>query len=165
MIDRKHRGARSELIASTYLLDQGYEVFRNVSSHGLGDLVGWQGGHFTLFDVKTSADNRRLTLAPEQVAAGVKRLNVYPDGSCEIVEASPSSNIIQPCAGCSREFRPRNAANVFCGPKCLGQDKRNRRRATKIALGIEIRKGRPRKNRKPPFLEPARRGEISGVPE
>ena len=40
-MDSKHRGAYSELIASTYLLSLGYEVFRNVSQHGPADLVAW----------------------------------------------------------------------------------------------------------------------------
>lgn len=35
----KHRGAISELTACSWLLEKGYEVFRNVSQHGVADLV------------------------------------------------------------------------------------------------------------------------------
>ncbi|HEY5411108.1 MAG TPA: hypothetical protein VIJ94_10325 [Caulobacteraceae bacterium] len=50
----KHKGAVSELLATAWLLDRGYEVFRNVSQHGPADLVGWRPGEPPeLFDVKT----------------------------------------------------------------------------------------------------------------
>ncbi len=39
-MDKKHNGTVSELIACTWLLKEGYEVFRNVSAHGLIDVVG-----------------------------------------------------------------------------------------------------------------------------
>jgi Holliday junction resolvase-like predicted endonuclease len=34
-------GAASELEAASWLLGQGYQVFRNVSAHGPADLVAW----------------------------------------------------------------------------------------------------------------------------
>lgn len=38
-MDKKHKGAAAELIASAWLLGQGYEVFRNISQHGKVDIV------------------------------------------------------------------------------------------------------------------------------
>ena len=38
MLD-KNKGAYCELLASAWLLNQGYEVYRNVSQHGAADLV------------------------------------------------------------------------------------------------------------------------------
>jgi Holliday junction resolvase-like predicted endonuclease len=35
----KHRGALSELKATVWLLEQGYEVFTNVSPHGDADII------------------------------------------------------------------------------------------------------------------------------
>lgn len=35
----KHKGSHNELIAAAWLLQQGFEVFRNVSAHGEIDLV------------------------------------------------------------------------------------------------------------------------------
>jgi hypothetical protein len=43
-MDPKHKGAVGELMASTWLLRQGYEVFRNVSPHGIADMVAWKPG-------------------------------------------------------------------------------------------------------------------------
>ena len=49
-------GACSELIAAVWLLEQGFEVFRNVSPDGPADLVAWKRGtdEKFLIDVKTS---------------------------------------------------------------------------------------------------------------
>ena len=38
-VSLKHRGAYSEIRAIVYLLDEGYEVFRNISQHGDTDLI------------------------------------------------------------------------------------------------------------------------------
>lgn len=51
----KHRGAWSEIVAMSWLIEQGYEVFRNVSATGLADLVAhdFESGKTWLIDVKT----------------------------------------------------------------------------------------------------------------
>jgi len=38
-VPRKHRGAASEMTAAIWLLECGYEVHRNVSQHGVADLI------------------------------------------------------------------------------------------------------------------------------
>jgi Holliday junction resolvase-like predicted endonuclease len=97
-MDKKHRGAHSELIATTYLLSLGYDVFRNVSAHGLADLiaVNYETGEKVLIDVKSSisgayktSDGRevpyeRVTAkgSPEQEKAGVKLLHVLRNSEC-----------------------------------------------------------------------------------
>src|SRR5215469_8635574 len=43
-MDPKHKGAVAELIASAWLLQHGYEVFRNVSQCGVADMVIWRPG-------------------------------------------------------------------------------------------------------------------------
>lgn len=50
----KHKCAVGELAAACWLLEQGYEVFRNVSQHGPADLVAWNvaTGRTFLIDVK-----------------------------------------------------------------------------------------------------------------
>jgi Holliday junction resolvase-like predicted endonuclease len=53
-IELRHRGAYNELIAVAWLLTEGYEVFRNVSSHGCADLVVWRGEDVRFVDVKAS---------------------------------------------------------------------------------------------------------------
>ncbi len=57
-MDKKHKGATSELIATTWLLKQGYEVFRNVSPHGKIDIIAIHPdtGEILYIDVKTIAE-------------------------------------------------------------------------------------------------------------
>jgi len=38
-MEQKHKGATSELMATVWLLKKGYEVFRNISNHGLIDII------------------------------------------------------------------------------------------------------------------------------
>lgn len=52
MIERGNRGALNELLAATWLLKQGYDVFRNVSSHGDVDLIAIRDGGTLRLDVK-----------------------------------------------------------------------------------------------------------------
>ena len=83
-MDRMHRGALSEFIDIQYLLERGYDVFRNVSQHGMADIVAidFSVGHIFPIDVKTAhhSDNgielpkRKLT--PEQVQSGVSLMQV-----------------------------------------------------------------------------------------
>jgi hypothetical protein len=74
-LDRKHRGAQSELIASAWLLEQGYEVFRNVSANGIVDIVAYNmaNGDFVLVDVKTGTSAQHTK---EQPIHGVRFLGV-----------------------------------------------------------------------------------------
>lgn len=52
-MDSVTKGAVSELIAATWLLNQGYQVFRNVSAAGPFDLVALRPGETIYIDVKT----------------------------------------------------------------------------------------------------------------
>ena len=58
-MDKKHKGAASELIATAWLLKQGYEVFRNVSQHGKIDLIAIhpETDEIKSIDVKTLAES------------------------------------------------------------------------------------------------------------
>ena len=78
-MDKKHFGSRNELIACAWLLEQGYEVFRNVSAHGLVDIIAMKDGKTYHFDVKGG----QTKLSETQVAMGVKRLTVA-NGMCAI---------------------------------------------------------------------------------
>ncbi len=71
-------GARSELLAAAWLMELGYEVFRNVSPCGPADLVAWKRGTEAkyLIDVKT-------VNTVYQRADGIDTPNVpaaHPDG-------------------------------------------------------------------------------------
>lgn len=77
----KHRGALSELRACVWLLEQGYEVFRNVSDCGPIDLMAVKGTEAIRIDVKTCwAYKRRdggMSLNyPKPKTAGVRALLV-----------------------------------------------------------------------------------------
>lgn len=85
-IEHKHKGAHAELIACSWLLENGYDVFRNVSQHGKIDLIGMKDGSVTFFDVKTNNRNKQgyrnyINVKPP---TGVSFLLVDEIGNCEI---------------------------------------------------------------------------------
>lgn len=80
MIKDKHKGCIGELIAISWLLEQGYDVFENVSTHGEADLVAIKNGVITLIDVKGSSDDEGKKkggqLTPKQKSMNVRCLLV-----------------------------------------------------------------------------------------
>lgn len=84
-IERKHKGAHSELVACAWLLGRGFEVFRNVSPHGPYDLIAIQGPKVLHIDVKSDTRNsqgyRRRTIPPP----GIVYLLVDPEGRIESI--------------------------------------------------------------------------------
>ena len=85
-VDPKHYGALAEVIACEWLIRQGYDLFRNISSHGLVDLIAWKPGEPpVLIDVKGTRTFTRGTVA--QRAAGVQML--YVDRATKTVSFNP----------------------------------------------------------------------------
>jgi hypothetical protein len=76
----KHRGAQTELLACTYLLGEGYDVFRNISAHGLVDIIACRGTELLRIDVKSGGSPK---LKPAQERDGVVILHVDEHGVCE----------------------------------------------------------------------------------
>ena len=77
--DTSRKGDIAELIAVTWLLEQGYEVFRNVGCTGKIDLVAVKDGEIRLIDVKTviyRMDHGELTPGANKAKKGVERLLV-----------------------------------------------------------------------------------------
>lgn len=96
-MDKNKRGAISELLASAYLLEQGYDVYKNIRGHGPVDLITWKFGEAPrYFDVKTVCRLYRSNgdvyyqlssrLSDIQKESGVEIIHVYPDGSVGIGE-------------------------------------------------------------------------------
>ena len=106
MIHRKHTGARSEMIACVWLLDQGYEVFRNVSQCGLIDVVAVKGNEVLRLDIKgRKVSNAPVRLKKAQIAAGVRCLSVV-DGVCTIHDLDVPISNQRTCARCKKVFNP-----------------------------------------------------------
>lgn len=80
-MDPKHKGCVAELVASAALLQDGYEVHRNLSQHGHVDLVATRDGEILKLDVKTAAKTGRAALSEEQVKAGIRAVLVRLDGT------------------------------------------------------------------------------------
>lgn len=78
-MDKKHKGAVCELTACAWLLEQGYEVFRNVSAFGHADIVAWKGDEILKLDVKSIA-NGLPALSNEQRLNGIRILGVHVGG-------------------------------------------------------------------------------------
>jgi hypothetical protein len=90
----KDRGAMSELKAAAWLMEQGYEVYRNVSAHGQHDLVAYnkETGEFKGYDVKTATYNVKEESGEVNVSCAgspydVTYLLVLPDGQIMPSEA------------------------------------------------------------------------------
>lgn len=77
-MNKKHKGAWAELAATNWLLEQGYEVFRNVSQHGDIDIIARKGAEQLVIDVKSgSAYKGKIyghKLSKSQKELGVKLL-------------------------------------------------------------------------------------------
>lgn len=122
---KKHRGARNEMIACAYMLELGYEVFRNISQHGIVDLVAMKNDEVLLLDVKAShstrdrAPSRRAN--DEQRRRGIVWLNVFEDGRCAISKPAPELAQKQ-CLQCEQSFNPTKEKQRFC---CRGCATRN----------------------------------------
>ena len=118
-LDRKHIGAHSELIASSWLLKQGYEVFRNVSQHGVVDIIAMKDGKTMLLDVKSASPNAMpKSITEEQDRLGVKILTVYQDDSCEILELIARKTQPRACLRCGKTYDPRRSEQQYCSKLC-----------------------------------------------
>jgi hypothetical protein len=117
-MEKKHKGARAELVACAWLLKQGYEVYRNVSPWGLCDVLATRNGEFFKFDVKTMGGGiviARLTRA--QIEDGVMLLGVLDDGCCIINPAVPDYGS-GTCKECGATFKKTQTNHVFCQKSC-----------------------------------------------
>lgn len=98
-IAKKHRGSRAELLASAWLLGQGFEVFWSIAQHGLADLIAFdpRTGSYIPADVKCESESRRSIggsrrLSDRQKALGVKKMLVDLDRGT--VRWAPENNVV-----------------------------------------------------------------------
>lgn len=136
MIDKKHVGARSEMIACAWLLGQGYEVFRNVSPFGDTDLIAQKNNEFFRFDVKTTTYSKSTgqiyttKVRKDLIKLGVRHLYVTDDGNCQIDWAPESDDLpVLICENCSGEFARAQRTQRFCCRGCKETTLRKRRQA------------------------------------
>ena len=87
------RGAWAEHVAILWLLANGYDVYKNVCSHGPIDMIATKGDEVLRLDVKTQADAVRtpMALTDEQIALGIQLLSVTKDGLVKIHDPVPPS--------------------------------------------------------------------------
>lgn len=127
-IEERMIGARNELLATVWLLNQGYQVFRNVSAHGPIDIIGLKDGKFEHFDVKMAYRNRdygprRIRVTEDQASLGVKIIRVYEDETCD-VDDDPITKGSQidlgrgRCNRCGTEFVINHYLRRTCSKKC-----------------------------------------------
>jgi Holliday junction resolvase-like predicted endonuclease len=131
-IEERMIGARNEMLATVWLLNQGYQVFRNVSAHGPIDIIGLKNGKFEHFDVKMAYTHKsrqaasRPRIKQEQKELNVKILRVYDNGICDIDENPPligdparialfgSRN----CTRCGEAFEATHHRQTRCAKDC-----------------------------------------------
>ncbi len=116
-VAKKHLGARLELVACAWLLEHGYEVFRNVSPHGLVDIVATKAGKITMIDVKSTVAGSKLVpgVSKEQFMAGVQILEVK-EFDCVLHEIPRilGDERFSICKNCNKSFRQVRHTSVFC---------------------------------------------------
>lgn len=104
------QGAMAELIACNWLLEQGYDVFRNITPAGWVDIIAWKKDNQPIFiDVSVCNDKHGYISDPKAgyksrtKAYGIRFLYVYPDKSCkwrdDIFKAEKRN-----CVICNTEF-------------------------------------------------------------
>lgn len=120
MENRVSKGAYNEIVATAWLLKNGYSVFRNISPNGPVDLVAIKNSEVTLIDVKAAnAYKGKLLpayLSRDQEALGIKVLIVYPDGNCKFGNMRPVL-VERTCAHCTVLFTPKRSGQ-FCTKLC-----------------------------------------------
>lgn len=146
-VQPKHVGSYGELKATLWLMDQGYDVFRNVSSMGLIDLVAIKDDEVLKIDVKYSRTGNKLGASSKgsnatiQREKGIKWLYVLGD-KFEIADAPDAKGReTRKCSICQKHFRTNiGSAQKTCSPECSAENEHRRRK--------EREKRRLRKKRK-----------------
>lgn len=130
-------GAYNELVATVWLLKQGYDVFRNISAHGPIDLIAVNriSGETILFDVKAcdyslAGEPRFSKLSEPQVHLGVKCLGVFPEGLCRINQEIQKI-IMSDCKQCQKQFEQKRQRQVYCSQNCAAEYHYGPRKAKK----------------------------------
>ncbi len=117
-VQQQHKGALAEHRAIAWLLDRGYDVFRNVSAHGPVDIIAMRDAEILLLDAKTLKEGKLLhpdkKLTAEQRKLGVKLVLVTPE-DC-MIGGGPIG--VRVCPHCSSCFRPRRQTATFCSQRC-----------------------------------------------
>jgi hypothetical protein len=138
-MDKKHRGAHSELIACAWLLAEGYEVFRNVSAHGFADIIALKDGKTFFFDVKTSSASYKPRISASQIKKGILPLHVTEAGECSIDWLPTGRAAARKCVceKCHTEFvlEPGRLGQKYCSDGCYNAAKARRYRARMGAGG------------------------------
>lgn len=79
------KGELSELIATTWFWDRGWEVFRNSSSTGPVDLIVLKDGELILIDVKTQSTGYFRTKRQKELGVCVFQVDLETN-TCSFVE-------------------------------------------------------------------------------
>ena len=121
-MESKHKGACSEMAACSFLLREGYEVYRNVSAHGMIDIIAIRGKETLYVDVKSAKVGELLggpiysRITKQQRDNGVILIVVYDNGEC-FVDSNP--RVAGECY-CACGSIVTNGNRKYCSPKCQG---------------------------------------------
>ncbi len=113
-MEKKHKGAHSELIASAWLLSKGYEVFRNISPHGQVDIVAIRNSEVLYIDVKSVPDMDSQTVwKPHSGFRNDVVILLVSGGKCKFYE-SPRELGESLCPHCGKSFKKRKSTQIYC---------------------------------------------------
>lgn len=121
------RGAISELVASNWLLMQGYEVFRNLTPSGKADIIAIKDGETLYIDVGTAQRKLNGYISdPKERFVGnkvgdfeIKFLYVVAeDNSCVWRDDVYDPGVVKKCVWCKELFRTRKHNKKTCTKEC-----------------------------------------------
>jgi Holliday junction resolvase-like predicted endonuclease len=122
-MNKKHVGTKNEMLAIAFLLDQGYEVFRNVSPHGPIDIIVRKGTEFINIDVKSvirrvDGSLSACQLTEEQNLLKVKRVFVESNGNCLFEQTKVKEVKTRNCVVCGELFSYTRNHQKYCTRSC-----------------------------------------------
>lgn len=141
-------GAACELSACTWLLTQGYVVFRNVSPVGFADIVVFKDGKTTYIDVKGSKLKKRCKhygsyLNDYQLELGVKKVIVDSETLvCLGFEEEYRESTRKSCLYCGGLLKHYNQSK-YCSKRCYNEATSIQTPKEKFAKIIKPKKVRP----------------------
>lgn len=148
MLNTTKKGAIAELTACNWLLNQGYEVFRNLTPTGWIDIIAWKANEDPIFiDVAMCSNKDGRILDPKAwhakrgVHYNINFIYVFADGTCRWrhdVVKTIENPVKKHCEACNGEMYVKgNAIKKYCSLACYKGAVKKRGKAKYYSRKIE----------------------------
>jgi hypothetical protein len=143
------KGAIAELIASAWLLKQGYEVFRNTSQNGIFDIIAIKNNEVKKIDVATVNPGNTVSRRKQDLMKKHGGCVAYftKDGMKWDFEVEGYHPYQRDCKHCSNPFETYSKAGVYCGDICAGKVRLYNSKMTSRAIKLKAKEKQKLKNK------------------